>query len=106
MIPLIIKKTGTERVQALADISCSVLCCHSNETHAPIANPPSNAQLEGTPYHSPKLHPGLCSSMGMRRGTDRPPDRQTDTQMAVTNIHLPSSTPRAKCNKLPVGTQK
>jgi len=48
----------------------SALCCHSNETHAPIANSPNNAQLEGTPYHSPKLHPGPCSSVGMRRGTD------------------------------------
>jgi len=46
---------------ALADISHSALCCHSNET------------LEGTPYHSPKLHPGPCSSVGMRRGTDRQP---------------------------------
>jgi len=26
---------------------------------------------EGIPYHSPKLHPGPCSSVGMRRGTDR-----------------------------------
>jgi len=44
-----------ERVQALADISRSALCCHSNETHAPIANPPNNAQLEGTPYHIPQI---------------------------------------------------
>jgi len=27
----------TERVQALADISRSALCCHTNETRAPIA---------------------------------------------------------------------
>jgi len=31
----------------LADISRSALCCHS--THAPIANLPNIAQLEGTP---------------------------------------------------------
>ena len=31
-------KPGIERVQALADISRSALCCHSNETRAPIAN--------------------------------------------------------------------
>jgi len=43
-------KPCVEGVQALADI---LLCCHSNETCAPIANPPNNAQLEGTPYHSP-----------------------------------------------------
>jgi len=60
---------GIERAQALADISRSALCCHSNETRAPIANPPSSAQLEGTlPF--PKLHPSPCS-VGMRRGTDR-----------------------------------
>jgi len=47
------------------------LCCHSNETHAPIANLPNCAQLEGTPYHSPKLQPGPCSSVGMWQGTDR-----------------------------------
>ena len=29
------------------------LCCHSNKTCAPIANPPNCAQLQGTPYHSP-----------------------------------------------------
>jgi len=50
-------KTGKERVQALADILHSALCCHSNET-----NPPNNVQLERTPYHSPNLHPGPCSS--------------------------------------------
>jgi len=35
-----ISKPGTERVQALAGISRSAPCCHSNETRAPIANPP------------------------------------------------------------------
>jgi len=52
----------------------SALCFHSNETRAHIANLPNSAQLEGTIYHFPKLHPGLCSSMGMRRGTDRQTD--------------------------------
>jgi len=32
-------KPGIQRVQAVPDISHSVLCCHSNETRAPIANP-------------------------------------------------------------------
>jgi len=40
---------GIDWVQALADISRSVPCCHSNETHALIANPPNSAQLQGTP---------------------------------------------------------
>ena len=65
-------ESGIEWVQALAGISCSALCCHSNETHCKsIANPPNSAQLEGTTYHSPKLHPALCSSVVMWRGTDR-----------------------------------
>jgi len=38
-------KPGIQRVQALADISHSELCYHSNETHAPIANLPYSAQL-------------------------------------------------------------
>ena len=33
-------QSGIERAQALTDISRSALCCHSNETGAPIANPP------------------------------------------------------------------
>ena len=71
---------GIERVQALADISRSRYVV-SNETRAPIENPPNNAQLGGTSYYSPKLRPGPCSSVGMRRWTDR----QTDTQTCVSN---------------------
>jgi len=67
----LLRNQAHERVQALADISLSALCCRSNETRALIANPPNRAQLGGTPYHSPKLHPGPCSSAGMRRGTER-----------------------------------
>ena len=86
-------KPGIKRVQALDNISRSALCCHSNETGAPFANPPNSAQMEGT-YHSPSLHQGPCSNVGMRRGTDR----HTDTQTAVTTIHFASATPHAKCN--------
>ena len=68
--------TGIERVglqlQALADILRSALCCHSNETRAPIANLPNSVQLELLPL--PNLHEGSCSSVGMRRGTDRQTD--------------------------------
>jgi len=35
------QQPGVERVQAFADISHSGLCCHSNETRAPIANLPT-----------------------------------------------------------------
>jgi len=65
-----VAETGIERVQALADISRSALCCRSNETPAPIANPLNSAQLHGTPYHSHKLHLGMCGSVGMRLRTD------------------------------------
>jgi len=56
-----------QRVQALTDIFRSAPCCHSNETCAPIANPPKSAQ-RGELLPFPKLHPGPCSSVGMRRG--------------------------------------
>jgi len=83
------------RVQALADISHSTLCCYSNETRAPIANAPNIEQLEGTPYHFHKLHPGPCSGVGMRRQTDTQTDRHTQTD--VTTTHFSSATPHAKC---------
>jgi len=45
-------------IQALADISRSALCCHSNETRAPIANPSNSAQLGGTPLPFPQVTSG------------------------------------------------
>jgi len=74
------QQPGIERVQALADILHSALCCHSNETHALIANPPNSIPLDGkNPYHSPMLHLGPCSSVGMRWATDRHTDTDTHT---------------------------
>jgi len=72
-------KPGIERVQALADISRSVLCCHSNETRAPIANPPKSAQLEGTPT-IPR------SYVRVRAVVWECGEGQTDAQTGVTNI--------------------
>jgi len=86
-------KTGIQRVQALADISHSAIWCHSNETRAPIANPPNSAQLEGIYYHSPNIHLGSCSSVGCSEG------QTTDTQTAVSNIHFASAMPHAKCKQ-------
>ena len=60
---------------------------------APIANPPNSAQLGGISYHSLKLHPGWCSSMGMRPRTDG----HTDTQTRVTTVHFAPSTTHTKC---------
>ena len=86
-------KAGIERGQALADILCLPLCphvyqtralialwCHTNATHATIANPLNHAQLGGTPYHSHKLHLGACNSVGTRPQTDRHTYIHTDRQ--------------------------
>ena len=70
----------------------------SNETRAPTANPPNSAQLGGSPYYSPKLHPGPCSSVDVRPRTYRHSDIHRDTQTRVTTIHFASSTTHAKCN--------
>jgi len=71
-------KQGIERVQALADISRSALYCPSNETRAPIANPPNSAQLVHNPYCISNLHPGPYSAVGMRRGSEGQTHRHTD----------------------------
>jgi len=64
------------------------LCCHSNATCAPIANPPNSAQLGGIPYHYPKLHPGPCSNVGMRPRTDRHTDvGDRNTFCVVYDLH-------------------
>jgi len=89
-----IRIPGMQRVQALGGISRSALCCHSNETRAPIANPPNNAQLQGTFYHSPSYIRVRAVVWECGEGQT---DRLTDTQMAVTNIHFASATPHAKC---------
>ena len=83
---------------------CRILCtkvvdatskqAQSEYKHS-LTFPPKIAQAEGTPYHFPKLHPGPCSSAGIRRGTVT----QTDTQTRVTNIHFASATPHAKCHE-------
>jgi len=57
----------------------------SNETRPPIANPPNSAQLWGSPYHSPKLHPGLCSSVGVLPRTVRQTDRHIHTDVGDHN---------------------
>jgi len=59
------------------------LCCHSNATLAPIANPPNSAQLGGSLYHAPKLHPGPCSSVGVRPRTDTHTDARDHNTFCV-----------------------
>ena len=55
---------------------CVMLPEQRKLTREPIANPPNSAQLGSSLYHAPKLHPGLCSSAGVRPRTDR----HTDTR--------------------------
>jgi len=55
------------------------LCCHSNATCDPIADPPNSAQLGVSLYHAPKLHPGPCSSVGIWPRTDRHTDTDRQT---------------------------
>jgi len=71
-------KEGIELAQALADILRSALCCHSNEIRAPIANPPSSAQLGGTSYHT-------RSYIRLRAVVWAYGNGQTDRQTRVTN---------------------
>jgi len=66
---------GIERVQALADISRSALCCQQ-QNRTPIANPPNNAQLEGTPTIPPRYIPvRQCENAARDRQTHRHTDR-------------------------------
>jgi len=51
---------------------------------------PNCVQLEGTTYHSPKLHQGVRSSIGMQC---------EQTKTAVANMHPASAMPHAECNK-------
>jgi len=68
------------------------LCCHSNETRAPIANLPNSAQLEGT-FDFPTY-------IWVRAVVWEWVEGQTHRQTRETNIHFASSTTRAKCNAL------
>jgi len=64
------------------------LCCHSNATGAPIANPPDSAQLGGSLYHAPKLHPGPCSSVGVQPRTDTKTHRRAWPQYILRCLRL------------------
>ena len=75
-------------MQALADISRSGLCCHSNETRAPIA-------IEHNQGAPPTVPPNY---IWVRAVVWACGDGHTHTQTRVTNIHFASSTTRAKCN--------
>jgi len=71
------------------------MCCHGDETHAPIANPPNVAQLGGTPTIPSKLHPGPCSIVEMQREIDRQTDTHTDGRDHYT---YRLTMPNVKCN--------
>ena len=64
-----------------------VICLHQLQIRSIVHN------YRAPPYHSPKSHSCLFSSVGLCHGTDR------HTQMAVANIHFTSTTVNAKCNR-------
>ena len=64
-----------------------------------LQNPPSNAQLEGTPYHS-------LTYIRVQAVVRECGEGQTDTQTAVTNIYFASATPHTKCNDCSVQSDK
>ena len=95
-------------------LTCHVrcICSHSNQTRARISNPPNSAQLGDISYHFAQLHSGPCSSMGMRRGTDRHTDTQTHRRpwpmyisprlrlsqnMTVVQLEMQKHTPIPEC---------
>jgi len=71
------------------------LCCHSNATRAPIANPPNSAQLGAASTMPPSYIQVRAAVWAYGR---RQTDTHTDTQTRVTTIHFASSTTHAKCN--------
>jgi len=72
---------------------------YCNETHVPIANPASSAQLGGTRYHYRSY---IRVRTVLRKCEDEQTDThtETDTQTCVTNIHFASASPHAKCNNI------
>jgi len=90
-------KPGIDQVQALADISCLALWCHSNKIHAPIANPPNTAHLEGTLTILPGYIRVCALVWGCSEGQTH---KHTDTQTAVANIHFALAMPYMKCNEI------
>jgi len=85
---------------------CVRVMLHSNATRAPIANPHNSAQLGGIPYHSPKLHPGPCNSVGMRPRTDthRHAHRRVWPQYILRRLRLTRNV-IIWCNVLPTSRQ-
>ena len=82
------KVNQTEWVQTLADILHLELCCHSNETHALIANLPNSAQLDSTLTIPPNY-------IWVRAVVWECSEGQTDnTKMAVINVPFASATPQ------------
>ena len=71
------------------------LCCHSNATRAPIANPPNSTQVGSSLYHAPSYIWVRAVVWAYGRGQT---DRHTDRQTRMTTIHFASSTTHAECN--------
>jgi len=83
-------KPGLEQVQALADISCSVLCCRGNEIVHQLQICPTVHNWRAPPTIPPSYVRVHAVVWKWGRG-------QTDTETATTTIHFASSATCAKC---------
>jgi len=61
------------------------LCCHSNATWAPIANPPNSAQLGGSLYHAPS-YIWVRAVMWAYTQTDRHTHRRAWPQYILSHL--------------------
>jgi len=75
-LPILVKTRHKARTSTLWYFAFA-LCCHSNETRAPISNPPNSVQLGGTPTTLPSYIPVRAVVWAFGRGQNH---RQTDRQ--------------------------
>jgi len=76
-IDLSVIEPGIERLQALADISRSRYVDRATEFPCTDCKSAQQCTTRGHLLPFPKLHPGPCSSVGIRPHTDRQTHRQT-----------------------------
>ena len=72
------------------------LCCRSNETRSPIANPPNGAQLEGTATILPSYIRVHAVVWACGEGQT---DAQTETLVTTIGLHIASLSTHARCNE-------
>jgi len=77
--------------------------------HRLIVNLPNSAQLGGSLYHTPKLHPGPCNSVGVRPRTDRQTDKPVGFYGRIaTQFRTPPvpNAPSSACPRASIATHR